>query len=140
MLINSTLTKYLELHDVEWIPSMPEGVPPKEICIPDNHTFFRLTKDENITPADLKTYQELKPECDWGDKTDLSYGISLFNDIDKVNKLRKIPSLKNAKGVSKLILNAPDGVVKQTTPKIYHYTWWRTSSFDIKTVKKEMVL
>lgn len=140
MLIDSTITEYLAQYDVEWVPPMPDGIPPDAICIPDNHTFYRLTKEVDIKPSDLLTYQDLDPENDWGDNVGLAHGVSLFNDLSKVNKLLKIASLKNSKGVSKLILNAPDGVVKQTTAKHYHYTWWKTSSFDIGTVETEMAL
>lgn len=140
MLIKSTLTNYLAHNAVVWVPSMPVDIPPEEICIPANHVLYRLTKKEHITKFDLLSYYELDPEHDWGDKLGIAHGLSLFDDLSKVNKLIRIPSLKNSKGVSKLTLNAQNGVVKQTTKNHYHYTWWKTSSFDINTVETVMAL
>ena len=140
MLQKSTLSEYLEQYPVVWVPDMPDGVPPEEICVPHEHVLYRLTKGEIATAEDLTTYYEKDPNKDWGDKHAESYAVSLYDDLDKTGKLLKIPSLKNSKGVSKIILNPENGVVKQTSKSPYHYSWWKTNKIDINCVETVKVL
>lgn len=139
MLTKSSLSQYLQEYPTRWVPEMPEGVPPEDICIPYRHVLFRLTKGENITHEDLVTYYELDPNNDWGDKLSLACAVSMFDDLDKTSKLTKLPSLKNSKGVSKFVLIPENGVVKQTGHS-YHYSWWKTDNVDIINAETIMVL
>lgn len=139
MLKESKLSAYLEDYPAVWVPDMPDGVPPEEICIPHEHVLFRLTKGENATEEDLTTYFEKDPNKDWGDKLAEAYAVSLYNDLDKTNRLLKIASLKKSKGVSKFTLNPENGVVKQTG-KTYHYSWWKTNKIDINRAETVKVL
>ena len=140
MLQKSTLSEYLEQYPVVWVPDMPDGVPPEEICVPHEHVLYRLTKGEKATAEDLTTYYEKDPNREWGDKLAEAYAVSLYDDLDKTGKLLKIPSLKNSKGVSKIILNPENGVVKQTGKSPYHYSWWKTNKIDINCVETVKVL
>ena len=139
MLTKSSLVKYLASNSVKWIPEMPDGVPPENIDIPEGHKFYRLTIGDTIAPSDILSYHELYPDRDWGEQTINSYGLSIIDDLNKVGKLKKIPSLRACKGISSIVLNPKDGVVLQTG-KNNHYTWWRTSSFDISVAETVMAL
>lgn len=139
MLIDSTLSSYLDDNQVTWAPEMPDGVPPEVIQVPKEHPLFRLTKENKLSEDDLITYHELDPNKDWGDKFVNSFGVSLFDDLTKVDKLLKIPSLRKSKGISKLVLNPLDGVVNQTGRK-HHYTWWKTTYFDMGAAETVMTL
>lgn len=139
MLREAKLKDYLIENLIKWVPDMPDGVPPEDICIPNNHFFYRFTKEVNITEQDLITYYEMNSERDWGANFAESFALSLFDDINKASRLLSIPSLRNSKGISKITINAQDGVVKQTS-KPYHYSWWKTNQFDINTVEMEKVL
>ncbi|MCI6800913.1 MAG: hypothetical protein MR891_04695 [Bacteroidales bacterium] len=139
MLKESKLSEYLEKYPVVvWVPDMPDGVPPEEISIPNEHVLYRLTKGEKATEEDLTTYFEKDPNKDWGNKLAEAYAVSLYDDLGKTSKLLKLASLKKSKGVSRFILNPENGVVKQTG-KSYHYSWWKTNKIDInraETVKQ----
>lgn len=139
MLKDAKLSTYLDGNPVVWVPNMPKGVPPEEICIPYEHVLYRLTKGENATEEDLTTYYEKDPNKDWGDKLAEAHAVSLYDDLDKTCKLTKIASLKNSKGVSKFTLNPENGVVKQTYQS-YHYSWWKTNKVDINRAETVMVL
>ena len=140
MLEESKLSEYLEKYPVEaWVPDMPDGVPPEEISIPNEHVLYRLTKGEKATEEDLTTYFEKDPNKDWGDKLAEAYAVSLYDDLGKTSKLLKLASLKKSKGVSRFILNPENGVVKQTG-KSYHYSWWKTNKIDINRAETIMVL
>lgn len=140
MLEESKLSEYLEKYPVvAWVPDMPDGVPPEEISIPNEHVFYRLTKGEKATEEDLTTYYENDPNKDWGANLAKAYAVSMYDDLDKTNKLLKMASLKKSKGVSKFVLNPENGVVKQTG-KSYHYSWWKTNKIDINRAETIMVL
>lgn len=139
MLQESKLSAYLENYPVVWVPEMPDGIPPENICVPHEHVLYRLTKGENVTEEDLTTYYELDPANDWGDNLTLACAVSMYDDLEKTKKLTKIPSLKNSKAVSKFVLNPENGVVKQTG-KPYHYSWWKTDNTDINNAETVMVL
>ena len=134
MLQKSKLSKYLENNLAVWVPDMPEGVPPEEICIPHEHVLYRLIKGENATEEDLKTYYENDPNKEWGANQAESYAVSMYDDLARTNNLKKIASLKNSKAVAKIVLNPKDGVVNQTFHK-NHYSWWKTDRFDINSIE-----
>lgn len=139
MLQESKLSAYLENYPVVWVPNMPEGIPPEDICVPREHVLYRLTKGESIAEEDLTTYYEMDPNKDWGDKLALAYAVSMYDDLDKTSKLTKMASLRDSKGVSKFVLNPENGVVKQTG-KSFHYSWWKTENVDINNAETVMVL
>lgn len=140
MLQESKLSAYLENYPVVWVPDMPDGIPPEDVCVPHEHVLYRLTKGENVTEEDLITYYELDPNNDWGDKLVLACAVSMYDDLEKTKKLTKMSSLKNSKGVSKFVLNPEHGVVKQTTGNSYHYSWWKTENVDINNAETVMEL
>lgn len=138
MLVPDTLESYLRQYPVTWAVNMPPNCPPQHIDIPHNHSFFRLTLHEDyIDQQDMKNYVELNPGNDWGDMLPLASGLSVYNSEDKARKEIKLPYLKkfNFKGIAKIALNPQDGVVLQTTKKKEHYTWWRTTGFNINNAQ-----
>lgn len=139
MLQESKLSAYLENYPVVWVPNMPEGIPPEDICVPHEHVLYRLTKGESIAEDDLTTYYEKDPNKDWGDNLALAYAVSMYDDLNKTSKLTKMASLRDSKGVSKFVLNQENGVVKQTG-KSFHYSWWKTESVDINNAETVMAL
>ena len=135
MLKKSTLSDYQNEVQAVWVPEMPEGVPPQEICIPHEHPFYRLVKNIPATEEDFVTYHEMAPNRDWGNNYVCSFALSMFDDLDKAKRLKKIPSLKDSKAIVRIVLNPEDGVVKQTSKNTFHYSWWRTNSFDINSAE-----
>ena len=137
MLAKTSLTEYLKLYTVQWKNVMPEGCPPSDILIPQEHLFYRyMLQSDKCTDEDFKTYRQLNPAKDWGDLLPLASGLSVIDDFSKARRNLKLPMLRNKfKGIGELMLNPEDGVVKQTGAHLSHYTWWQTTSFDINNVK-----
>ena len=134
MLQKSELSKYLENNPVVWMPDMPNGVPPEEICVPHEHSLYRLVKNLPATEEDFLTHHELDPNREWGDLYVCSFASSMFDDLDIVKRLKKMPKLRDSKAVARIVLNPKDGVVNQTFRK-HHYSWWKTDRFDINSVE-----
>jgi hypothetical protein len=135
MLEAKKIEEYIAEYQPKWAIVMPDNCPPAEIDVPHCHPFFRLTHAVTCADAeDLKSYAELNPQKDWGYKLPLAVGLSLFNDENTAKRELKLPYIKRKHlcGIAQFTLRPQDGVVKQTTKSIFHYTWWRTLSFNIQ--------
>ena len=137
MLTKTSITDYLKLYDVQWKNAMPEGCPPDDVLIPQEHLFYRYTlQTDKCTDEDFKTYRQQNPTRDWGELLPLASGLSVLDNLDKAKRNMKLPMLRSKfKGIGELMLNPNDGVVKQTGAHKSHYTWWQTTAFDMNTVK-----
>lgn len=97
--------------------------------------MFRLTLEaDKVTEADFVPYlEQYKDKKYSAPQKIMAAGLSIFSSYDP-SLTQKIPSLRKFKGVAKLQLNPQDGVLAKTGGE-NHYTWWRTTSFDINTVE-----
>lgn len=130
------IQRYCEKYHPEWIIEMPDGCPPEDVDVPVNHPFYRLSKrSEGFDEEDFKTYAELDPEKNWGERLPMAVGLSLINNEAKARRNLKLPFFRHYSGILYLELNPIDGVVKQTGNHHSHYTWWRTKSFDMSNVQ-----
>ena len=115
---------------------MPDGCPPDDILVADEHLFFRLAlQTTTYSPEDFKSYAETNPNRDWGEQLPLAVGLSLIDNEMKARKNLKLPFFRQFKGIIALTLQPTDGVVKQTGVHRSHYTWWRTTSFQTTNLK-----
>lgn len=131
MLKKDTLSNYKATNQIEWANALPENCPPENILVPYDEEFYRVIKNEDrIVEDDWKTYIELFPEKKFSSSQILlANGLSITKSGD-LKKLKKLPSLRNHKGLAKLRLKPTDGVLQKTGKDDNHYTWWRTTSFD----------
>lgn len=134
MLNKDTLENYQAAHQIEWANTLPEGCPPENILIPENEEFYRLTiEPDKVTEDDFKTYVELFPQKTFkGQLAIFATGLSVLSS-DNPQGLLKLPGMEKFKGVAKLTLTPKDGVMMKSGGKPYHYTWWRTTAFDIQS-------
>ena len=104
--------------------------------IPCEYPFYRLAQKPNTySQEDFVSYAEKDPERNWGEQLPLAVGLSVIDNETKARKNLKLPMFRQFKGIIALMLNPPDGVVKQTGIHLSHYTWWRTKSFDMSNLK-----
>ncbi len=134
-MIETNLKDYLKTHPVQWADDLPEGAPPETVLVPDNDVFYRITKENRLTNEDLISYLQQWPHKYEGESKIFASGVSVFDDLNAAKRKMKLPALRDHKGIAKLTLYPVDGVVKKSFGK-YHYTWWRTQSFDLS--KSEM--
>ena len=92
----------------KWTCIMPEGCPPEDILVAEMHPFFRLSLQSD------------------------SYSADDFKS--KARRNLKLPMFRKYQGIIALTLNPTDGVVKQTGAHRSHYTWWRTTSFQMSNL------
>ncbi|MGM9868173.1 MAG: hypothetical protein ACI30R_00915 [Sodaliphilus sp.] len=132
MLEQKTIIDYLKEYSVVWAVRMPKGCPPNDIEIPHQHPFFRYAKHKaKYDSSDFKSYAELNPQKEWGNMLPLAVGLSVINNLKKAKRNLKLPMLRRYNGIICLKLNPIDGVVKQTGAHHSHYTWWRTTHFEM---------
>lgn len=135
MLKEDTLENYKKSHEIEWANELPEGCPPENILIPSDQEMYRLTLEaDKVTEADFIPYLEQYKERKYSaPQKIMAAGLSVFCSYDPT-LMQKIPALKKYKGVAKLLLNPQDGVLAKTGGE-NHYTWWRSTSFDINSAE-----
>lgn len=135
MLVAKKIQDYLKENRVTWACNMPEGCPPEDILVPSDHMFYRyaLNKD-SYSADDFMSYAESNPKKDWGEMLPLAVGLSVLADAQRAKQNMKLPMLRKFNGIIALSLNPIDGVVKQTGAHKTHYTWWRTTSFNMSNL------
>lgn len=136
MLTPYYIENYLKEYKPAWTCAMPEGCPPQEVLVPTAHPFFRMAKNIAIYDEDdFRSYAEKDPQRNWGELLPLAVGLSLIDKEAKAIKNLKLPMFRQYHGVIALMLNPSDGVVKQTGAHRSHYTWWRTTSFNMSNLQ-----
>lgn len=136
MLRPYTIDQYISKYKPKWYCKMPNGCPPKDVLLPISHQFYRLSKDSMTYDVDdFKSYAESDPQKNWGERLPLAIGLSLIDDEAKARKNLKLPMFRQYKGIISLTLNPADGVVKQTGVHKSHYTWWRTTAFNMSNLQ-----
>ena len=98
------------------------------VILEENYTFDTDKKVIKVTDKILKYLSNL----DTPQKI-MAAGLSVLSSYEPT-QIRKIPSLRKFKGVAKVLLNPQDGVLAKTGGE-NHYTWWRTTSFDINSAE-----
>lgn len=115
---------------------MPDGCPPENVMVANDHPFFRLAHQANdYSMDDFKSYYEQDPQRNWGSMLPLAVGLSLMDNESKARRSLKLPMFRNYHGIIALSLKPTDGVVLQTGVHKSHYTWWRTLSFNMSNLK-----
>ena len=136
MLEVSTIDDYIEEYHPQWVIEMPVDCPPTEIMVPFSHPFFRLARQAKVYDKDdFKSYAEMDSQKNWGERLPMAVGLSLIDNESKARKNLKLPMFRQYKGIIALVLNPADGVVKQTGVHQSHYTWWRTTAFQMSNLQ-----
>ena len=136
MLRQYHIDDYIREFSPTWNCEMPEGCPPADIFVPQNHLFYRLAHhSDRYDRDDFMSYAETCPNKDWGERLPLAIGLSIIDNEIKARKKLKLPMFRTYKGLIQLSLNPTDGVVKQTGVHTSHYTWWRTKTFKMENLK-----
>lgn len=135
MLRSYKISDYISEYKPQWACTMPDGCPPDEVLVADNHPFYRLAINSDTYSADdFKSYAEIDPQHNWGKMLPLAVGLSIIEGEAKARRNLKLPMFRQFKGIIALTLNPTDGVVKQTGVHRSHFTWWRTSSFQMSNL------
>ena len=98
--------------------------------------ILRITKGNPIVDGDFFSQRKLQPnklfkglgvdEC-------IARAVSLFADEEDVTRRLKLPKFRHAH-IAEVVLTPKDGVMKKTF-SASHYSWWRSTNFNISTAK-----
>ena len=129
------IADYISEYKPQWACAMPDGCPPEDVLVAEEHPFFRLAKQTDAYSVDdFRSYAEVDPQRNWGQMLPQAVGLSLIEGEAKTRRNLKLPMFRQYKGIISLTLNPTDGVVKQTGAHRSHYTWWRTTSFQMSNL------
>ncbi|MBQ6199938.1 MAG: hypothetical protein IJK50_00705 [Prevotella sp.] len=129
------IADYISEYNPQWVCTMPDGCPPEDVLVAEGHPFFRLAKLADAYSADdFKSYAEADPQRNWGQMLPMAVGLSLIDNETKARRNLKLPMFRQFKGIISLTLHPTDGVVRQTGVHRSHYTWWRTTSFQMSNL------
>lgn len=135
MLRICNISDYRQEYNPTWAFSVSDECLPTEVMVPSNHPFFRLARHSSLYDKDdFKTYAEKDPFRCWGKQLPLAVGLSLIDNEAKARRNLKLPVFRQFQGIIALTLNPEDGVVKQTGVHRSHYTWWRTTAFQMSNL------
>lgn len=122
---------------MNWFEQLPQYCPPAD-ATPCNGDYFRLANGDPATSADFFSQRKLQPNKIFtGNGVDecITRAVSLFQDKSDAVKRMKLPKFKRAV-IARVRLEPKDGMMKKTFSGS-HYSWWRSTEFDVSQAKVE---
>lgn len=115
-----------------WTEELPNKCPPDNAFDPNRMTFFRLAKTNPVTEDDFLSKRATSPTIVFPNVNEcIARSLSVWNNFEKCINILKLPIHKNKRQiVMQLNLQTGDGLVLKTF-KPNHYSWWRTTNYDI---------
>ena len=114
-----------------------EELPPD--CPPDEAysleaTYFRLG---NIPPndSDFWSHRRRFPNKRFHVSECVARSLSVFDDQEAAEKLKRLLPVMRSKPIFQVNLTQKDGLVQQTGNDVHHFSWWRSTEFDLETIK-----
>ena len=116
-----------------WSEELPDLCPPKEAFNPDGKVFYRLIESSMPNESDFESQRAMCPDCTFNVSECIARSLSIWDDIDKCLNILKLPRHRGKAAIA-ILFTPSDGVIQQTF-KSNHYSWWKTQSFNIASVK-----
>lgn len=124
---------------MNWYEQLPELCPPVD-AVPCEGTYYRIAKGNPASNGDFFSQRKLQPNkvfTGLGVDECVARSISLFSDINDAIRRLKLPKFRNAQ-IAAVTLEPKDGVMKKTFSDS-HYSWWRSTNFEVLQAKIEKV-
>jgi hypothetical protein len=124
---------------MNWYEQLPELCPPVD-AVPCEGTYYRIAKGNPASNGDFFSQRKLQPNkvfTGLGVDECVARSISLFSDINDAIRRLKLPKFRNAQ-IAAVTLEPKDGVMKKTFSDS-HYSWWRSTNFEVSQAKIEKV-
>ena len=119
-------------HNDEWSENLPESCPPEEAYQCNGESFYRLVAGDPACESDFFSHRKLYPTKAFQVDECRARSVSVFASKVKADAMRKKPSFKNRDTViARVTIYPKDGLVLQTGLQKEHYSWWRTTAYDI---------
>jgi hypothetical protein len=124
---------------MNWYEQLPELCPPVD-AVPCEGTYYRIAKGNPASNGDFFSQRKLQPNkvfTGLGVDECVARSISLFSDINDAIRRLKLPKFRNGQ-IAAVTLEPKDGVMKKTFSDS-HYSWWRSTNFEVSQAKIEKV-
>jgi hypothetical protein len=113
-----------------WAEELPKGCPPPK-AEPSEGIYYRLGSNPSIE-EDFFSHRKRYPLKAFNTDECTALSLSVFNDLDAVKKLFSLPTMRGRPNdVLELTLSTENGLILQTGRNVNHYSWWKSSVFDL---------
>lgn len=118
---------------MNWYEELPDDCPPEAAFSP-NGAYFRLG---SIPPGDSDFWSHRRrfPHRAFQVSECVARSLSVFDEKEAVEKLRRLLPALRGKPLIRLDLTPADGLAQQTGNDLRHFSWWRSTQFDLTTCK-----
>ena len=120
---------------MNWYEQLPPQCPPLD-AVPCVGTYYRIAKGNPATDNDFFSQRKLQPSkvfSGLGVDECIARSISLFSEVNDATRRLKLPKFRSA-NVVEITLQPKDGVIKKTFSDS-HYSWWRSTDFEVSQAK-----
>lgn len=114
--------------------------PPNDVFYGDGKKeYYRIVKADPPTPVCFYSHRKKYPDKQFSDECE-ARSLSISDSIPHLmNSFYRTPAgKKKARLVAVLKLKRADGCLKQAGA-FYHHSWWRSTTFDLSSVKIQTV-
>jgi hypothetical protein len=118
---------------MNWYEDLPPDCPPGEANAPEAN-YFRLG---SLPPEDSNfwSHRRLFPYKKFHVDECVARSLSVFDDLAAAERLKRLLPAMRSKPIFQLDLLEKDGLVQQTGNDEHHFSWWRSTEFDLETIK-----
>lgn len=119
----------------EWFEILPEQCPPVDAKQCKGY-YYRIANGNPATTEDFFSQRKLQPDKIFkglGIDECITRAVSLFSEKEEAERRLKLPKFKKA-SIALVELKPKDGMIKKTFG-IAHYSWWRTTDFNVSQAK-----
>lgn len=118
---------------MNWYEKLPPDCPPLEAFAPEE-TYFRLG---GIPPSDSDfwSHRQRFPHKVFHVSECVARSLSVFNTLEAAERLKKLLPAMRSKSIFEVDLTEEDGLIQQTGNDVHHFSWWRSTKFDLSTLK-----
>ncbi|MBO4827732.1 MAG: hypothetical protein J5506_10970 [Prevotella sp.] len=120
---------------MDWYEQLPPLCPPTD-AVQCGGTFYRIAKGNPAKDVDFFSQRKMQPNkvfTNLGIDECIARSISLFSEVNDAVRRLRLPKFRNAK-VAEVVLQPKDGMMKKTFSDS-HYSWWRSTAFDVSQAK-----
>jgi hypothetical protein len=118
---------------MKWYENLPPDCPPETAEIPQA-SYFRLG---SIPPeeSDFWSHRRRFPHKKFHVSECVAQSLSIFDDFEADERLKRLLPAMRSKPIYQVDLTEGDGWVLQTGQDPHHFSWWRSTDFEISNIK-----
>jgi hypothetical protein len=118
---------------MNYYEELPPNCPPDMATAPDD-SYFRLG---SIPPddSDFWSHRRRFPSKTFHVNECIARSLSVFDDQEAAERIKRLLPAMRSKPIFQVDLTEKDGLIQQTGNDKHHFSWWRSTEFDLSTIK-----